>query len=419
MVPSTPRIIAASAGCRVVMTLPMGLGHYRDIAKGFQRFSTGGDPWTISRVVPGSAALALLQRWRPAGVVTCMGLQMPEPRLVATGLSVVAVNGPSELGAFPTVDVDHVAVGRLAAEHFIERGFESFGFVGSDTCTAARLRLDGFRSVLDPRGFMTSRLATVFGPGEMESNRWQLEAELTDWLGTLKLPAAVFAQDDAVARAVADAARVLGLRVPEELAILGVDNDELECSLANPVISSILLPGEQIGFWAGQLLQRQLRHSDRAVKPEAMALPPVGVVTRRSTDVVAVDDRETSEALRFIRRHATDGIRVNDVLEAVPVARRTLEKRFHALLGRGPFEEIRRVQIAEVKRLLAQGRYNVAEIAVRCGFESSQTLAVAFRKETGMTCSEFRQQCLPAVDRDPGGDEDARAFGIRIGAESA
>jgi LacI family transcriptional regulator len=419
MVPSSARRTAASVGRRVVMALPMALGHYRDIARGFQRFSVTGEQWTISTAVPGPAALALWQRWPPAGVMACAGLRLPAKRLVETGLAVVGVNCPSEGCEFPTVDVDHAAVGRLAAEHFLERGFESFGFVGSDASAAARLRFEGFRSVLDPRGFEPSRCATAFGPGEMESQRRQLEAELADWLGTLTLPAAVFAQDDAVARAVADAARGLGLRVPEELAILGVDNDELECSLANPAISSILLPGEQIGFWAGQLLQRRLRNPDRPAKQDAISLPPVGVVTRRSTDVVAVDDQETSAALRFIRRHATDGIRVNDVLEAVPVARRTLEKRFHALLGRGPFEEIRRVQIAEVKRLLAQGRYNVAEIAVRCGFESSQTLAVAFRKETAMTCSEFRQQCRPAVDRDLAGDEDALTVGRSFGVESA
>jgi LacI family transcriptional regulator len=418
MVPS-PSKGPASVGCHVVMALPMALGHYRDIARGFQRFSVANEQWTISTVPQGAAALALLRRWQPAGVVAATGLRLSEGRLAAIGPRVVGVSWPEGECLFPTVDVDHLAVGRLAAEHFLERGFESFGFVGSDACAAARLRFDGYRSVLDPRGFVASRCLIPFCPGEIGSNRRHLEAELADWLGTLSLPAAIFAQDDAVARTVADAARVLGLRVPEELAILGVDNDELECSLANPAISSILLPSEQIGFWAGQLLQRQLRNPDRQAKPDAMSLPPVGVVTRRSTDVVAVEDRETSDALRFIRRHATDGIRVNDVLEAVPVARRTLEKRFHALLGRGPFEEIRRVQIAEVKRLLAQGRYNVAEIAVRCGFESSQTLAVAFRKETGKTCSEFRQQCRPAVDRDLAGDEDAVVVGRSFGAESA
>jgi LacI family transcriptional regulator len=213
-----------------------------------------------------------------------------------------------------------------------------------------------------------------------------------EWLASLPRPLAVFAANDLWGFELVQAARERRLHVPEDVAILGVDNDQLICEIAHPPLSSIRLGAERIGREAVALLGRLLRGKP----PEAglLRVPPLDVVTRHSTDVLAVEDPEVAGALRHIRQHAAEGLSVKQLLTALPVNRRTLERRFVRALGHTPLEEIRRVRFERVKALL-RADLAIYDVAARCGFASAAYLTTSFLQATGMTPSVYRRRFAP------------------------
>lgn len=186
-----------------------------------------------------------------------------------------------------------------------------------------------------------------------------------------------------------DACRRAGLAVPEEVAVLGVDNDELLCALSPPPLSSIRLNTPRTGWQAAALLA--LMMGGEKVPVETQWVPPLSVVTRQSTDVLAVDDPPVARALHYIREHACDGLGVSDVLRHCPMARRTLE----ALLGRTPREEIARVQLGRVKELLAGTDLALAEIAGRAGSRHTEYLSVFFQTGNAADARRIPQAARP------------------------
>jgi LacI family transcriptional regulator len=211
-----------------------------------------------------------------------------------------------------------------------------------------------------------------------------------DWLLALPKPAAVFSSNDVPARHLAEMCRALGLLVPEEVALLGVDNDELECLLCHPPLSSVVNPAEQIGYEAARLLDRLM--SGRQPPRRPIHVPPTHVVTRQSTDIVAVADPDVSQAAAFIRDHAAENIGVADVVLALSMARRRLERRFRGCLGRTILDEIQRVRVERAKHLLAETDLPIPVVANRSGFSTPQRLAAVFRRATGQSPTAYRRQ---------------------------
>ncbi|MEK6233857.1 MAG: helix-turn-helix domain-containing protein, partial [Planctomycetales bacterium] len=198
---------------------------------------------------------------------------------------------------------------------------------------------------------------------------------------------------DIKAQQLLDVCRELDLGVPEQVAVLGVDNDRLLCDLADPPLSSVICNTHRTGQAAASLLDRMM--SGEQVAPEAFLIEPVGVETRQSTDVLAIDDEHVAAAVRFIREHAWTGINVGDVLRRVPLSRRVLENRFRKILGRTPHEEITRLRIERVKELLTRTELPLSVIAARAGFQHDEYLSVAFKKQVGIPPSKYRKSMRP------------------------
>jgi LacI family transcriptional regulator len=180
----------------------------------------------------------------------------------------------------------------------------------------------------------------------------------------------------------------MALAVPEEVAVLGVDNDEVLCSLSPPPMSSVILNPRRTGWEAATLLARLMQ--GEKIAPGEHFIPPIGIATRQSTDILAMADPQIAHALRYIRENAHYGLQVSDVVRHGSISRRALELRFQELLGRTPRQEITRVQMNHVKELLIGTQLTIAEIASRAGFEHTEYLSVVFKRETGMTASEYR-----------------------------
>ena len=214
----------------------------------------------------------------------------------------------------------------------------------------------------------------------------------------MKGPLGVFVCYDGRARHVLEACQLRGWTVPDEIAVLGVDNDEVLCELCTPPLSSVQPNARRTGFEAAELLSRMMRGE----KPGRMTrrVEPVRVVERQSTDTVAVADAKVAAAVRFIREHVGDGIDVGDVLRAVPMSRTLLERKFQAALGRSPHREILQQRIARARHLLAESEVSIAVVAELAGFGDASYLSVVFRRETGESPRSYRvRQRVAAADR--------------------
>jgi LacI family transcriptional regulator len=291
--------------------------------------------------------------------------------------------------AIPAVDVDNDAVGQLAAQYLLNRGFERFVVCGDPSMYFSRLRCRSLVRAITDAG----KTAVPFEQKLMESDIAQ--AALGNLLVGLAKPLAVFCESDWVAKHVADVCHMRSLRVPEDVAILGVGNDELICQLTFPPLSSVMYPVELIGHEAARLLDTLMAGGRRPAAP--LLLPPLGITTRASTDILAIDDADLADALQFIREHAAEPISIRSILERVPIGRRTLEKKFRRLLGRSPLEEIQRIRLEKAKLYLAGTEMLIPDVAKQCGFADARRFATVFRQTFHSTPTAYRANSRNAV----------------------
>jgi LacI family transcriptional regulator len=218
----------------------------------------------------------------------------------------------------------------------------------------------------------------------------KLPKELAAWLKSLNKPVGLMACYDVRARHVLMTCRRLGLLVPEDVAIIGVDNDELMCELTNPPLSSVEQGSRRIGFEAAALLDRLMAGQKSPQK--RFTVEPEGIVARQSSDILAIKDVEVAAALQFIRHHACKGIQVPDVVWTVAISRSAIESRFKAVTGRTIHAEIQRVQIERARQLVTATNLSLKQVAVEAGFRYLQHMTTLFRFHLGQTPGEYRKR---------------------------
>ena len=373
---------------KVALLVETSNAYARGLLAGIEDYLRAHGPWSVylGERGRGDRPPDWLAKWDGDGIIARVENRRIAGALAALRVPVVDLSAARLLPRAPVVTTDNAAIARLAVQHFMERGFRQFAYCGEAHFAWSVARGEYFSLLVRGHGHTC---ATYAPPGPRVSGDAEVDA-LARWLRALPKPAAVFACYDARGQCVLDACRRAGLAVPEEVAVLGVDNDELLCALTPPPLSSIRLNVQRTGWQAAALLA--LMMAGGKVPADTQFVPPLGVVTRQSTDVLAVEDPPVARALHYIREHGCEGIGVSDVLRHCPMARRTLEARLKALLGRTPREEIARVQMNRVKELLAGTDLALAEIAGRAGFRHTEYLSVVFKRETGVTPGEYRRQ---------------------------
>jgi len=295
----------------------------------------------------------------------------------------------------PMVCVDDAEAGRLAAEHLLDCRLERFGFFGDRQWIASVNRAAGFLSAIEARGF-SCQICPVQWQG-LHSETAESKRQLVKWLKSLPKPIGVFAADDSAANSLAAACLKADIGVPDEVAIIGVNNDDLLCDSAWPPLSSVDADFSRVGYTAAVLLERLLAGEKIPMEERTVRLQPLGVVRRLSTDVLAVDDPQLATAVRYIREHACDPDAMRQVLRHTAVGRRWLERQFVRKLNRTPHDEILRVRMETAKRLLLQPGLQIDDIAVRCGLSSAQSLCRAFAHSFDITPAAFRRRSVPSV----------------------
>jgi LacI family transcriptional regulator len=406
---------------RVVLLVAPSAGYDRDLLRGIGRYASLHGPWVFhiagdyggvplprkeamnmptigaERATKGHSRLSLadLKRWGATGIIG--RIQSPEiiEQVMKLGVSVIAMDRTAQQTApgNPLAEVSEISpdshkVGRLGAEHFLDRGFQRFAFCGYAGRFWSQRRQQGFCERLHEACFSCN----VYEPPPHRSPQsWNRELTFVrNWLRALPKPVGVMACNDTRGLQILEACLLSDIRVPDDVAVLGVDNDRLSCDLSNPPLSSMALNAEMSGYQAAELLDGLMSGQERLSRQ--IVVEPLGVVARRSTDVIAVEDPHVGAVLKFIRENARWPIAVDDAVAQGKLARRSLEIRFRELLGRSIGEEIQRTRLSLTKQFLSETSLPMWKIAEASGFNSLTYLDRIFRREVGMTMRHYRRQ---------------------------
>jgi LacI family transcriptional regulator len=358
------------------------------VSNGLAAWARLHEPWRIevlSTSDPGH--IDWLPRAGYSGVVVVNPASSALKSLTELACPVVCIQSP--FSEVPTVNVDDAAIGAAAAQHLLDCGNRRFAFLGVNAAWSIT-RYEAFARTLKARQFtcMDNRVSGVW-PSWGDS---QSEAAVMQFLERIKTPVAVMACTDLHARVLADAAADTKRAVPEDVAIVGVDNSESLCESDHVTLSSVNPAMERVGSEAGRMLDQLLAR--RRLASRAQLVPPAGVVQRRSTNAAAFADPEVAAAIGVIRESACKGITVEEVCRHLSISRRQLERRFLKHVGRLPGAEIRTLRIGKARELLSETNLPLTQIAIRCGYEHLSSFSSAFREATGKTPSGYRRGLL-------------------------
>lgn len=332
-----------------------------------------------------------LDRFKPTGIIT-EWIPRKTEELHSLGVPMVIADCDTAFENAVSIDVDDWAVGREAARFFLRNGYGNFAYYSINTQYAGQRRA-GYKQALESAGKTFSEYEESYLQNKNYLEYWiEVEHSLKHWLTNLPKPVAIFAAHDPLGRHLCEACSHVGLRVPEDVAIVGVNNDELICSLSHPMLSSIEIPWDRLGLAVGEAILSLLVKKEPNPGPHHIA--PGTVVRRQSTDLVASQDPLVRRSLGYMQNHFREDITVESVCKALNVCRRSLERKFSEQLGRTPWEMLCHIRVDTAKSLLVNNNHNITQIADMSGFSNAERFCVVFKRLTGKRPSDFRQPYL-------------------------
>lgn len=368
-----------TATLRVAFGFPEGISISHQIQKGILCHAKERGGWLVTRypellgTPPG-----WLRDWRGDGAFVFATTTAEAKMAASLPFPVVNLVGHLPQSRMPTVSTDHYEVGRLAAGHLLSKNFQRVAYYGTAGLHFSDERMAGFRQVVGNRATISQLLVP------MSSLRWyQQETVLEQWLGKLERPVGIFAVTDLRARMILDACERMGIRVPQGIAVIGVDNDRTVCELCDPSLSSVARNDFEVGRQAAILLETLVQTGTRTAK--IVSIAPAGVVERQSTRTFAVDDPLIATAVGHIQDRIGHSFGVEEIAGRIPVSRRRFEARFRRSVGRSPYEFINEQRVEQAKILLeSRPRLPLGQIAAACGFSNPRRFRLVFRRVTGM-----------------------------------
>ncbi len=377
---------------QVLLLLPARCEESAALLKGIVHYQRARRPWMVSLQDEAGADIDL--RWvrsrKWSGVISCNTTPELAQLCLKLHLPLVDLSDAPSVPGISKIRPDNVAIGHVGAEYFMERKFKRYAFCGFDNQRWSKERRDGFVEALELAGHRCD-IFDVEQPVDF-SPSWDAKQTtfLAAWLRSLPDETAIMACNDLRAHQVVRAARLAGLQIPAQVAVLGVNNDAMRCELADPSISSVVIDGFEAGRQAAEHLEQLLEVEKKSVID--LRIEPGGVITRKSTDVLALRDKNVATALNYIREHACKGITVDQVLSHAFMSRSQLENKFRRYLGRSPQVEIRQAQVAKISQLLSETNLPLKEIAEQTGFVHVEYMCVVFKRITGDTPGRYRNR---------------------------
>ena len=383
-----------SKQAHVALIIETSIHYGRQVLRGITRYLHAKSPWSVflEQGDLWQSPPSWLKAWRGDGVICRKTTPQLADALAKAGIPLVDLSDQVDFFGVPRIECDHRAVGAAAADHLLERGFTRFAFCGFSDQAWSIHRREGFQAQLASRNFTCAVMESAWtGP---RAQAWESEQDqIVKWLRSLARPAGILACSDMRGQHVLDACKRIDLAVPEDVAVIGVDDDAVLCNLCQPPLSSVIPNAERVGYEAAALLNQLMTGAKLTQKH--ILIEPVGITARQSTDVLAIDDPVIASVVRFIRERACKGCSMKEVERFSPISRSLLERQFRKYLGRSPQSEIRAVQIKRVKKLLAETDLPLVEIAELAGYSHPEYMSVVFKRETRQTPGEYRENSNP------------------------
>lgn len=374
---------------RVALLVETTRTYTRELLAGVRRYVAAHGPWSTFLELRAleSSPPAWLRSWDGDGILTRTFTKETANLIAATGLPAVELRSTRFNTTLPSIGVDNHLMGRMVAEHFIERGYRQFGAYSLHTEAFFEERVRNFVSTVESHGCACSLLPETTSDSAADWEKSQ--ARLIAWLSDLPKPVGIFAANDQLGVRLLDACQRAGIGVPEDVAVVGAENEEVLCGFAMPPLTSVRFDGHTVGYRAAELLDALMR--GRSPRKRKILVPPKGIVVRASSDELVIHDRLVANAVRLIRENVGSGFNVDDLCRTLNASRSTLDRRMKAALKRTPKEEILRVRFREVRRLLRETDLTIDAIAAQTGFAHSHYLQAAFKEAHGLSPGRFRR----------------------------
>lgn len=365
-----------------------------NLLRGILEYSKGREPWVVCRMPPSykqangiPGVLEWAKKWEVDAIIAQFDDTDEVELFRQNGIIALAQDFKSRFSVIPNITSRYKQTGQMAADFFLQKGFRNFAFYGYKDVVWSEERCMGFRDRIVEKGF-----GDCFFEYQKQSleNLWYYESEpVANWIKSLPRPVALMACDDTQGNKIMELCRVLGIKIPEEVAVLGVDNDEIICGLSDPPLSSVNLNIVKGGYEAARLIERLLRDKDAI--SEDVVIQPVTIVNRLSTDIYATDNPVILTALKYIHQNLVNKISVEDIVRQVPLSRRLLEIRFKQVTGQPIYQYISNLRMERFAQLLLANTEPVADLAVQVGLADAKNLARQFKEWKGCTPVEYRK----------------------------
>ena len=372
---------------RVILLVESSREFGRQLIIGIARYSRLNGPWSFYKEPIGlKSSIPRLTSWKPDGIIMRNSLMTKEllKRKIPTILALHTSSHPQNL---PVIKTDSFSIAKMASAHFIEKGFKSLAFCGFDDYDWSNERKVFYCRFNSELGYNTH---VYVPPKSIKSHDWDKEEQhVGEWIKTLPKPVGILACNDDRGQHILEVCKRLGFKVPDDVAVVGVDNDPMICEIGDPPLTSIALNVESAGYEAAKLLDQLI--SGNKMRGQQIMVTASHIVQRQSSDILAMKDIEVASAIRFIKENAKNKILVKDVVKSTGISRRTLEQRFKKTIQRSIYHEIRKVRVEWISRLLIETNLPVSHIITFFNFTDVEHISRYFKKEKGIGLRQFRK----------------------------
>jgi LacI family transcriptional regulator len=382
---------------KIILLIDFSEEYSKVLLRGITKYSKEHGPWVFCRMPTFyresygiDGILKWAKEWGAHGIIGQIYNDPDIRKITEAGIHVIAEDFKERFSDIPNITGAYNETGKLGAEYFLKKGFKNFAFYGFKNIVWSRERADGFEERIRKSGYKVH----YFEHKKSRSRElWYYKpSTLSQWLKSLPKPIALMACDDNQGQHITEACKQIGIRIPEEVAVLGVDNDETICNLSDPPLSSIALDSEKGGYETARLMDLLL--SNKNQEQYDIIVKPINIITRQSTDIYATNDSYISSTLKFIHQNIDKNLKVEDVLKMVPLSRRALEKRFQQITGFPVYKYIFNLRIEKFAQKLLETNNSILDIALETGFSDGKNVSRQFKQIKGCTPIEFRKKYL-------------------------
>ena len=379
---------------KIILLIDFTEDYGKSLLKGVTKYSKENGPWMFCRMplqyredLSMDNIIQFAKDWKADGIIAQFYNHANIKKLSETKIPVIVEDFKERFDEFPNITGGYFEAGQMGAKYFINKGYKKFAFYGFDNIVWSRERAEGFEDSVIKHG----EKVHFFNPKKIESRElWYYKpSALSKWLTKLPKPIAIMACDDERAQNITEACKHSKIKIPEEVAVLGVDNDELTCNLSDPPLSSIGLNTEQGGYEAAKLMRQLIENKDQ--DHYDIIVRPTTIITRQSTDICATSDQQIAKALNFIHKNIENNINVDDVLKTVSISRRALEKRFLEVTDSAIYKYICNLRIQKFTDRLLESEKSVYEIAIELGYNDNKNLSRSFKQIHKCTPLQYRK----------------------------